>query len=90
MITEGNDPARFHELIWDAIQTPDTVDTHALLIASCSVLDALHDGDPVLVPMVRALAEAGMYFAVMGRHHEVLRVRAHDFYQMFAAMHPAA
>jgi hypothetical protein len=89
MITESYDPEQFYNLIWDAIQTPDTADCNSLLIVSNGVLDTIHEGDPVLVPMVRALAEAAMYWAVFHRHHEVWRVRAHDFYKAFAEIHPA-
>jgi hypothetical protein len=89
MINEGTYVMQFYDLVWDAITDPDQADTNALLLAANDVLDTLHSGDPVLVPMVRALAEAAMYWAVFGRHHEVLRVRAHDFYQAFARIHPA-
>jgi hypothetical protein len=89
MIHEGAYALQLYDLVWAAIQTPDYVDTNALLLAANDVLDTLHSGDQVLVPLVRALAEAAMYWAVFQRHHEVLRVRAHDFYQAFAAIHPA-
>jgi hypothetical protein len=90
MINEGSYAIGVHDLIWAAIQAPDYVDHNALLLACNDVLDTLHDGDPVLVPLLRELAEAGMHFAVFRTHHEVLVSRAQAFYSAFAEIHPAA
>lgn len=76
-------PLGLHELVWEAVTDPEAVNND-LLLAANDVLDTLHGGDPVLVPMLRALSEAAMYWAVFRRHHEVLVSRAKAFYSAFA------
>jgi hypothetical protein len=77
MITAGYHPDRLSELVLDALENPDTVDTNALLVAANDFLDFLDTftppGDEHLVPLARAMAAAAADWSIFQRDQTRLR-----------------
>jgi hypothetical protein len=89
MLDEGNRALDIYRLVLEAVRNPDSADTSGLLSAASALLNTLHEGDPVCVPLARKMADAAMHYAVFGSGLDALGERARAFWSAFHQAYPA-
>jgi hypothetical protein len=90
MTPPNNIARRFSRLIFDALESPATVDRNALLTAASSFLDVAVAGDPNGLALARRMAFQAMEWAVCGCPEDYGKlVRASGAFQMHSHIETA-